>query len=376
MIHTPEAIKGLLLMFRRARRVRQQGFHRYTGTPERICQQIIDDTYDKENRHYRVSDGHFRDFFVRDFAFFCEDLVALGYKKEVRSTIEYALRQFKEHGRVRTLIGPTGKVRDYPSYGPDSLALLLYAITHTGNTDLGKQYRAFLQGEADYFVRYVIDPKTHLPYAHKRFTCMRDHAKRKASCYDATMIAVVARECEALGIRFPYSAKQAKGRLVETYWNGTYFFDDLKKQNIVVGDANVYPFWTGVVKDRHMLSETIIAIRAAGLDMPFPLRYVSTFDKDREEANLHFLNWFAKDYETDSVWMHMGLAYVRILSTIDKVAARKHLSAYRKNIERYGTFLELYDRDGQPFHTYFYWTDEAMSWCAGYLRLAKQLRIR
>lgn len=368
------ALKGLLRMFRRARHVERHGFRKYQGTPQDICRAIIDEAYDERQGYFRVSSGHFCEFFTRDFAFCCESLVDLGYEKEVRSTLEYALRKFKAQGRVMTLINPEGIAYDYPRYGPDSLALLLYSITHTGNTRLAKEHHAFLQGEVDFFVKEIIDPRTRLPYRHKRFTCMRDHAKREASCYDAVMVAVVARECRKLKLKFPYSEEQLRKLIIRTYWNGTYFFDDLKKQPIVIGDSNVFPFWTGIITDKTMLENATTSIQAAGLDDPFPLRYVSPLDKGEERVRLHFLNWFAQDYETDSLWIHMGLAYIRVLAAQDPKRARKHLEAYRRNILAHRNFLEVYDTDGGPFHTSFYWTDESMLWCANWLLLDGRVR--
>ncbi len=35
--------------------------------------------------------------------------------------------------------------------------------------------------------------------------------------------------------------------------------------------------------------------------------------------------------------------------------------------------LEVYDRNGKPFSTLFYHTDESMLWCANYLYLKKML---
>jgi hypothetical protein len=359
-----------LRMFKRARQVRKGGFREYQGSATEICKQIIHDCYDEKNKYFMTSIGHFCEYYTRDFAFCCEALVELGYKKEVRSTIEYALKRFVAIGRVTTAISPDGQPFDYfmPS-GPESTALLLYTITHTGNHDLAVEYKRFLQQQVD---RVQAMMHGALPHPKKYFSTIRDHAKRPASCYDAVMLAVIAREAAVLKLKFPHSFEQVRNEIIATYWNGTYFFQDIRKQDLVEGDANVFPFWTGVITDRSLLEQAMTAMQAAGLDSPFPLRYVATLDKKREKTSLHFANYFVPDYETDSIWMHLGLAYLRILH--DPKVRERHLATYTAQIETHKTFLEIYDTAGTPLRRQLYVTDEGMLWCANYLALIEKFK--
>ncbi len=363
-------------MLRRARRVKREGFRRYEGDPEGICGQIIADAYDKERGYFRVSSGHFCEFYVRDFALCCEALVALGYQDEVACTVEYAMRAFEREGRIATMITPRGKAYDFPAYGPDALALFLLTLSRTGHRALATGHKRFLQREVDRFVRLVVDERTMLPRRGTRFTSMRDHTKRDASCYDATMVALAARECEALGLRFPFAAGDAAAKVKEAYWNGAFFCSDLRERDLVIGDANTMPFWTRVCRDRRMRASACAAVGEAGLDDPFPLRYVSTRDKAREKVDWHLAAALAPGYETDSVWAHLGLAYLRVLAQADAPRARRHVRAYGGLIRRHGTFLELYDAHGAPYETPLYVTDEAMLWCAPWLALARELEVR
>jgi hypothetical protein len=372
MVSALELREGLR-MVRRARAVRRGGFRKYEGTPVQICEQIVKDAYDPERRYFRVSSGHFCEFYMRDFAFCCEALVSLGYAKEVELTLRYALEHFRIHGRVEGSISPDGKPFTFPRYGPDSLALLLYALRRTGNEQLAVEYHKFLRSQVDEFLKRVVDPATLLPYKEKRFSCIRDHARRKAACYDAVMIAVVARESAALGLEFPLTEKEITDAIIANYWSGIYFFEDLTKQSVVAGDANVFPFWTGIITGHEMRDNALAAMQAAYLDEILPLRYVGKLHKDREKVGLHIANLFAKDYETDSIWAHLGLAYLRVLADHNPELCRKHLAQYTKRIEKYKTFLEVYDSNGEPFRTAFYVTDEAMLWAANYLALKRQL---
>ena len=41
----------------------------------------------------------------------------------------------------------------------------------------------------------------------------------------------------------------------------------------------------------------------------------------------------------------------------------------------YKTFLEVYNKDGRPYRSLFYYTDEAMSWASLYLILKKRIKL-
>jgi hypothetical protein len=361
-------------MMRRARRVRSKGFIAYDGTHEKICKAIIEDTYDKKHKYFRVSpakSGHFCEFYMRDFGLCCEALQELGYTAEVRLTIEYALHHYSKAGKITTAINPKQEPFDYflPT-GPDTLAFLLYSITHTKNHDLAKMQKKFLQKQVDLFAKKFVDKRTLLP-KNKHVSSIRDQTRRKGSCYDAIMIAIVAREATTLKLEFPYSLDRIKAAILKEYWNGTYFFQDKNKQDIVVADANIFPFWSGIFNDTKMLEQTIDAIRAAELDVPFPIKYVSPADKKREKTSFHIVSIFSSDYETDSIWMHLGLAYLRVIQFYNPKLLQDYLAAYNNNLQKYKTFLELYDKDGKPFMRRWYASDEGMLWCANYLVLQK-----
>lgn len=367
-----------LRMFRRARRVRKYGFHRYDGSAEDICRQIIADCWNDEKQYLQVSTGHFCEFYVRDFAHCAEALVKLGYKKQVAATLKYALETFKKHGQTEQTISPSGVPFSFPAYSPDALALLLRTIIVTKQERLAKDYRRLLQKECDRFIRGVIDKKTLLPKRRKRFSGMRDHAERSGACYEAVMMLLVAKLAPQLKLKFPYSAEQLIQPFLNTYWNGSYFYSDTKQQAIVVGDANVMPFWTGalngLISDAQLAAmrrKTLRSLRAASLDDPWPLRYTTLEDTEKEKVGLHFSNLLAKGYQTDSIWQNIGLCYLDVLAGGNRKVAKRHLRQIGRLIEEHGTFLEIYDKTGKPFATPFYITDEGMLWCAQWLALQR-----
>jgi hypothetical protein len=81
----------------------------------------------------------------------------------------------------------------------------------------------------------------------------------------------------------------------------------------------------------------------------------------------------ASGYERNSIWAHIGLMYIKMVSQADKKLAMQYLDQYKKQIGLYYNFMELYDCNGRPFRTLLYHADESMLWCANYLYLSKKL---
>ncbi|MEM2916641.1 MAG: hypothetical protein QXT19_04780 [Candidatus Woesearchaeota archaeon] len=45
--------------------------------------------------------------------------------------------------------------------------------------------------------------------------------------------------------------------LLKHYWTGDYFLDDLSGKEHVAGDAQVFPFWTGVIDNKKLMKKSI-----------------------------------------------------------------------------------------------------------------------
>jgi hypothetical protein len=106
------------------------------------------------------------------------------------------------------------------------------------------------------------------------------------------------------------------------------------------------------------------------LDKPFPLKYASKKFKEHEMITGEIL---ASGYERNSIWAHIGFMYIKIVSQVDIKLAIEYLGQYKKQIELYHNFLELYNSNGKPFRALLYYADEGMLWCANYLYLSKKL---
>jgi len=362
-------------IFFRGVRVRFTGVKRYRGSAESISRQIIHACFDQKKKYFRVSgdNAHFCEFYARDFGWCTESLLSLGYYKEVISTLDYALDIFQRHGKIEQSISPAGKPFTFPSskYSPDALAFLVRSLRLAGNHLLVKKYRDFLNHEVKRYFELVIDKKTGLVRSDRSFSSMKDYSVRQSSCYDNVMTAMLCEDLEALGLINPFKRGDYHRLIIKHFWNSNYFLDDLSGSKLVCGDANVLPFWSGIIKDHAVLKKAIASIRKAGLDNPFPLKYTR---RKFSEQKMIAKEFFAGDYERDAIWPHVGLMYIKIVSAVDKRLARRYLSQYERQILLHKNFLEVYDRNGKPFKNLFFHADEGMLWVANYLSLRKELK--
>jgi hypothetical protein len=360
-------------MFLRRIRVGFKGTHKYCGDADAICKQIIDSCYDKEKKYFMVSNsrGHFCEFYARDFGWCTEALLTLGYEKEVISTLDYALHVYEKHGRIEQSISPSGKPFTFPNkYSPDALAFLIRSLRLAKASDLVKKYKGFLNNEIQHYYDLVIDKNTGLVRNDKTFSSMKDHALRHSSCYDNVITGMLAQDLTVLGLNNPFKKWNYKKLLISNFWRREYFLDDLSGIKIICGDANVLPFWSGLITDKALLRKVINTIRSEGLDKPFPLKYASKKFKEHEMITGEIL---ASGYERNSIWAHIGFMYIKIVSQVDIKLAIEYLGQYKKQIELYHNFLELYNSNGKPFRALLYYADEGMLWCANYLYLSKKL---
>lgn len=354
-----------LRIFKRAFRVRKTGIKEYTGSAYEICHKIIQDCWNEKYFQISIKDGHFCEFFIRDFGWAIKPLLRLGYREKVIKTLEYALKKYSEQ-RLTTTITPAGKCVDIFRYSPDSIAYLIRCLKLSKAYHLIDTYNDFLKKEIDKCFKRCFDAKTSLVRADKYFGAMKDSAKRKSSTYDNVMIAMLSNDLNEIEFHNPFKKYDIKKAIKENLWNGKYFFDDLNKYPIVTGENNLFPYWTGVFQNKEMLKSSIQSIQEAELDKPFPLKYSSDKFKGLKK-NLTKL--FVPNYQSNSIKMHMGALYIQMLKKIDFEKANAHIAAYKNLIEQYKTYLEGFYPDGTPFRTFFYYSDEGNLWCANYLTL-------
>lgn len=362
MIYLNEGMR----IFSRSLRARLRGFRNYKGNARQICSQIVSECFN--GTYFQASGGHFCQFYTRDFGWCTDSLLKLGYREEIIKTLSYALDIFSRHEKITTSITPSGIPFDFPSYAPDSLAFLIRSLRAADAKILIEKYAAFLGREIKKFFDIVIDKDTGLVRKDRHFSSMKDHSLRESSCYDNVMAAMLAKEIENIGIfENPFKGYSFKKTIKDNFWNGSYFLEDLSGNHYITGDSNVFPFWCSIFSSRKMLKSSISSMQEACLDKPFPLRYSS--GPRLAKQKFIALEFFAKNYERDTVWTHMGPLYISLVKKISKDDFSTYCQQYKKLIEEHKNYLEIFTPKGKPYHTPFYYSDESMLWAALFLTL-------
>lgn len=350
------ALKDGLRMFYR----RFEPYHKYKGTPDEICRQIVDSCW---NGHFfQTSLGHFSQFYVRDFAFSLKGLLKLGYSNRVKSSLTYALDIFNRDGRITTTITPDGKSVDYFSYTPESVALIVYCLRELGDKSLITKYQNLIITEVRKAFDFAFDKELSLLRKDLQFSSMKDNSIRQSSCYNNCMLAMLSDNLNILDLKNPFKNFDIKANIKKHFWNGKYFRDDLSGKNYVAGDANTFPFWCRVFDDRKMFISCFNAIKSEGLDKPWPLKYTKLRTPQMFPQNI-----LAPNYEGNTIWMHLGGCFLSVVQKYDQKAFKQYLDAYSSIINKYKNYLELFNPDGSIYKSLFYKSDEGMLWAAQYL---------
>ncbi|MFH1133903.1 MAG: hypothetical protein V1735_05405 [Nanoarchaeota archaeon] len=351
-------------IFLRRLRIGLCGYPSYEGSSDDICAAIVDRCWN--GTYFMTSAGHFREFWTRDFGLCIDALLALGHKEKVRSTLAYALDRFSRT-RLTTTINPAGKPFDFPTYAPDSLAFLLRSLARLHDRTLVDHHRPFLENEIRRFRETVLDEQGAVR-KDREFSSINDHGRRRSSCYDTCMAAIVQRYARELGLDAPCETDYPR-LLKQRYWKGDRFISDLG-QGLVTGDANVFPAYCGVCSDA-MAKKALAAIRLLGLDKPMPLKYHAG-----RTTRGNAYSWLAPGYERHTVWLHLGFAYLDAVAMHEPHLLKPYLDAYDLFIGKYRNFFEVVDDRLRPYHSLFYACDDSMLWAANFLKLKKLIKHR
>lgn len=334
---------------------------KYKGNAEEICSKIVEKCWN--GRYFHTSTSNFKQFWTRDFGWCASSLIKLKYQKEIHQTLRFALNRFKKYNRITTALTPRGKPFDFPEPAVDSLPWLIHSIKVSKFPYYS--FKPFLNKEIKKYFDKFIDKNVGLVRPALHVSSMKDFAVRKSSCYDNSMVALLAKDLGSMKLDNPFKKFDYGSLLRRNYWNGEFFHDDLTKKDYVAGDANIFPFLFGVISDEKMIKSALKKIQEEGLDEPFPLKYTSS----RKNVKFIWQEFFLKNYESDAIWTHMGPLYIKLLQQYDKDKAEEMKKKYTKMIEKHKNFLEVFNAKGKPFSTPFYYCDSGILWAVNYLTL-------
>lgn len=365
-IHPAVIAMGLHVAATRVRRA-ASGHRRYPGTAEEILRAGLEDCWSGE--FLTASPGTYRQVWTRDTGFAAGALISLGdqWPERLRSTLGWAMGVWDARGsHVTTTINPLLRWPvDIFDYGVDSLPLLLASLralevaggpAGKGASALAHEHRAWIAREVEHFVTEVVDPATGLVRSDRHFSAHRDTFKNGSTAYANTMVAVLARAVaetgwgpDLLSRHFAGAAPNADwGVLLRRhFWLGDRFRDRLGSDE-TSGEANVWPFFAGLIDDREMLAAALGTLRRNGYTAPYPLRFEATHRVDRLVPAYRL--WSA-DYQTTTSWTSLGSIYLALLGQVEPQAAAVELDRMRALIERDGTFWEVLDARGEPWRS-------------------------
>jgi hypothetical protein len=345
-----------------------RGHVRHEGDAATIVRACIEACWN--GRTFTASPGHFDMFWTRDLCFSTPALLRLGEGERVRASLAYALETWtRRRSHVTTTINYGDRPADVFAYGVDSLPLLLAAVRAADSGDLVGRHRAWLAAEVDWFAKRVVDPATGLVRSDRTYSAHRDTVVNRSTAYANTMVALLAKTLADMGL--PDSPLERHfdgdyGRLLrEHFWDGDRFGDGLD-DHTVSGEANVWPFFSGVVTYEAMLRAALTYLQTNGFCEPYPLRYETIRRPGRE---VWFTRHVLPDYQGTTVWTSLGAIYLQLLSAVDPAAADREIDRYRAWIERDGTYWEVLDGRGRPWISprRLFIGEESMLWSAIFL---------
>ncbi len=356
---------GLKLFFRSKRK---QFFKtkKYKGTSKEICTQIIHDCYNNKKNYFMVSPNNFNQFYARDFGMVCTALLELGYEKEVKNTLIYAMNIYFKERQFTTQINTKGLPLNFPAQSPESASYMLNSLIQLNDKKLIEKYKPLFLEEAKRIYFEDVDIQTGLLLKNKTFSSMKDFAKQQSACYTNCLLGLFARNLKKIGIKSELNKYNYEKLIIEHFWRDTHFVDDLSGKDIISGDANIFPFWTGLIQDKNLFKLALNTILKQKLNEPFALKY----NNPNDEMDWHPINLINKNYEHGTIWLHLAVCYFKVLDEFKETKLlKKELRKHKELIEKQKTFYEVYTHDGKPYRSLVFEHDEAMIWCAEYLRL-------
>jgi hypothetical protein len=358
-------------MLRRAVR----GHVRHPGTAPSILAAVLERCWD--GRRYAASGGHFRQLWARDFGFSAPALVRLGHGARVDATLDWALAAWSRAGRVTTTVFPGARAADVWDYGVDSLPLVLRALRAAPSGErLVAVHGRLLGAEVRRYAATVVDPASGLVRTGRRFSTHRDTVPTSCNAYANAMVALLERELVETGwFPLPF-APGAADRLVDAFWRGGRFAEGPSggpAADAMTGDANIVPFWLGIVPDDLGARAMLDGLAGAGLTDPLPLRYSAAPPGTEDPVQ----RLFVPDYQGTAIWTSLGAMACEVALRVDPPRGERWLRGHLEVVERDGTMWEVLDDALQPYRGRFgLWrADEAMLWGALLLDLAARPRV-
>ncbi len=362
-------------LLRAGLRRKRTGPTRYPGSATEICEQIVRRCFDPRRRFFMTSPSSYPEFWARDFGRCVPALLALGFEREVAETYRYALASYEREGAFALVITPGGRLFDFPAgYAPDGFAFFVFGLARLGDRALVARHRAFLEREADRFVAIVTEPSTGLVRRGVLFSEAQDNAIRDSSCYSNAACFLARESLQALGLRNPL-APFDYAALLEGFWEGDHYVDDMRRPAFPSGDAQLLPLWCGALgrgeAARTRLEGVLAWMDRQGLNTPLPSRYGVGPAAGRRMHVLHRIN----PWQASAVWTCLGIHLLEVLRDLEHPRLQVELQRYRALVEREACFPEVLDGEtGAMFVGPVTLSEDSMLWAANVWQMLRAAR--
>ncbi len=399
----------------------------FTGNEQQIINQIHKERY-TPTIPYTITGGHFAELYTRNFGIFFAAMLDPRIPTTLQDwtirqrvtlqTLATHLELLRKAGREYTTFAPitsnTFVGANFNTEPSDSLYAIVYTLsaaldsnfipqslptihsassypleTQNAAKQLLQSYQPILSKAISQYLTYAIDAKSGLVKKNITLSSARDSIKRQSSFYDNVVAWATAHDATKLGIpnacpkMYMYDGHCDfaiwKKNIISAFWDDRdgLFIDDLSpsamknhtftgEEFIVIPD-NFFDLQNS--EDSNKLYRMIKYVQKNNLDKPFPLLYAI---KDQPEQYYFFVRYFATSYMGQSIWSHIGQEYIESLLVLSYdhpellQNAKTALDSYKMNIEKYGGYPELYDKNGNIFMTLFYKAVLRNGWVINY----------
>lgn len=259
--------------------------------------------------------------------------------------------------------------------------------------ELLHQYKLLLEKEIDRYLKNSINPSTGLIRKDILLSSARDQIKRESSFYDNVIAWSTTKLANELGLQIQCpdifrkngicDFEGWKKQIIKTFWDEEtgIFLDDLSSRSLAeksFSADSLIVTSSGFLDlsqsdERDMLIRIHDYIETQGLDNPIPLKYAVKNQYDRFYPLARIC---ATSYVGETYWSHWGMEYIKSMILLSKYnekylkKAHIELKIYRKKIEKYGGYPELYDSGGSLYETFFYKGMLHTGWVVNYEQAA------
>ncbi len=357
-----ETLHSLFMDFLDSVRVNLRGIPKLSGeNPTEIATQVI--KANAKNVFY-AGTGHFRFMWVSDFAKALAGSKKVLSPSYVRKMIDYMIKESYKRRHVTNCF-TAKRGFDMPFYRADNLPWLIHAIKEyfdwTKDEKLLSGNRKELQWLIDSYESTHF--KNDLISTSIRGDWM-DTLIRPSSTYTNICALNMLKHIEKLGLKSKIDSSSLEKNILNSRWRENYFTDYSGTEKMGV-DACVIALYFNLFNKniRHAIIERL---ESSKITKNILIKVTNQYyHKKLLSSFLINVNYHS------SIWLHMGLMYLNGLKK-NGIDISVHKDRMDKLIMKFKNIVEVVDKLGKPYKTFFHSSEYGLSMGAGqYLEMSE-----